>query len=236
MPSALARPRRCLILTVMPQSLITVVLIILAMNTTWFVIHSATLGLQALSATAPEAISRVFAPGALFANSAIAVHMVAGAILTIGAPLQALPILRRRWPHVHRRAGYGLFGLALVTGVGGLVYIALNGTVGGWWMSLWFTVYGACLMGAAANTVYYAIDKDMSRHAAWATRLIILAVGSWIYRMHYVIWYSLTDRLASNDAFTGLFDQIQVFAFFVPYLLLAELGMRWQRARVASAA
>ncbi|MEO0694036.1 MAG: DUF2306 domain-containing protein, partial [Pseudomonadota bacterium] len=75
----------------MPQSLITVVLIILAMNTTWFVIHSATLGLQALSAAAPEAISRVFAPGALFANSAIALHMVAGAILTIGAPLQALP-------------------------------------------------------------------------------------------------------------------------------------------------
>ncbi|MEL6752729.1 MAG: DUF2306 domain-containing protein, partial [Pseudomonadota bacterium] len=176
----------------MRLSLPTVVLVILALNTGWFVVHSAQLGLSGLTAETPGTISRVFAAGTPLSNLAIALHMVAGAILTIGAPLQALPILRRRWPHLHRRSGYTLFALALITGAGGLLYIALSGTVGGWWMSLWFAVYGALLILAAANTVYHSIAKDMRRHAEWATRLIILAVGSWIYRMHYVIWYSFT--------------------------------------------
>lgn len=219
----------------MRPSFVTVVLVILALNTVWFVLHSASLGLSGLRADAPGTVSRVFAAGTALSNLAIALHMVAGAALTIGAPLQALPILRRRWPAVHRKFGYALFGLALATGAGGLVYIAVSGTVGGWWMSFWFAVYGALLIVSAANTVYYAIAKDRVRHTEWATRLIILAVGSWIYRMHYVIWYSLTDRAASNDAFTGLFDRIQVFAFFLPYLLVAEVVFARRRMRLTRA-
>lgn len=219
----------------MRPSVATVVLVILALNTVWFVLHSASLGLSGLRADAPGTVSRVFAAGTALSNLAIALHMVAGSALTIGAPLQALPILRRRWPAVHRKFGYVLFGLALATGAGGLVYIAVSGTVGGWWMSFWFAVYGALLIVSAANTVYHAIAKDRVRHTEWAIRLIILAVGSWIYRMHYVIWYSLTDRAASNDAFTGLFDRIQVFAFFLPYLLVAEVVFARRRMRLTRA-
>lgn len=205
---------------------ITIVLIILAINTTWFVVHSAVLGWGGLTAAAPGTLSRVFASGSGLATLGLALHMVAGAVLTIGAPLQAIPAYRTRWPGGHRRSGYVLFGLAILTGLGGLSYILLNGTIGGWWMSGWFALYGALMIWAAINTVYFALDKDMVRHGAWATRLIVLAVGSWIYRMHYVIWYGLTDGAASNAAFTGLFDQIQVVAFFVPYLLIAEVFLR----------
>ncbi|MDJ0821284.1 MAG: DUF2306 domain-containing protein [Paracoccaceae bacterium] len=195
--------------------------------------YSASLGVQGLVADAPGTVSRVFFEDALVANAALALHMFAGALLTIGAPLQALPILRRRWPAVHRRSGYVLFGLAIVTGPGGFVYILIKGTVGGWWMSLWFAIYGGALIWAAAATIYHAIDKNRPQHFAWATRLVILAVGSWIYRMHYGIWYGLTDGLGSNSAFTGPFDQIQVFAFYVPYLLVAEVFLRRRLRRRA---
>ncbi len=192
----------------------------------WFVVHAAQLGWQGATSDAPELASRVYLAGATLSNLALALHMGAGALLTMSAPLQALPPLRRYWPGVHRRAGYVLFGLAILTAMGGLLYILVRGTVGGWWMSLWFAIYGVAMGVAAMQTVRFARQHDFRRHFRWATRLIILAVGSWIYRVHYGLWYALTDGLGSNQAFTGLFDEIQVVAFFVPYLLIAEFFLR----------
>lgn len=209
----------------------TLLLLLLALNTGWFVVYSGDLGLRGLISQVPGEVSRVFQDDGILANTGIALHMIAGAVLTFGAPLQVLPIVRRRWPGLHRRFGYVLFVLAVATGVGGLVYITLNGTIGGWWMSLWFAIYGAAMIWTAFNTVYFAMAKDLRRHFAWAVRLIVLAVGSWIYRMHYGIWYAATGGVASNKEFTGLFDQIQVFAFFVPYLLIVEIVLRWRNAR-----
>ncbi|MEM9427629.1 MAG: DUF2306 domain-containing protein [Pseudomonadota bacterium] len=210
----------------MPVYIANAALLLLALNTGWFVVYSAGLGLQGLAADAPSAVSRVFSDDAFLPNAALALHMISGAVLTVGAPLQALPLLRNRWPGVHRRSGYVLFVLALTTGVGGLGYIWMQGTVGGWWMSLWFALYGVALIWAATCTVRFAIRKDRARHFAWASRLVILAVGSWIYRMHYAIWFGLTDGMGSKPEFTGLFDRIQVVAFFVPYLLIAEVFLR----------
>src|SRR6056297_662259 len=187
--------------------------------------------LRGLLSRNPAEVSRVFHNDGILANVGIALHMIAGAVLTFGAPLQALPIVRRRWPGLHRRFGYGLFVLAVATGLGGLVYITVSGTIGGWWMSLWFAIYGAAMIWTAVNTVYFALAKDLRRPFAWAVRLVVLAVGSCIYRMHYAIWFAATGGVASNEEFTGLFDQVQVVAFFVPYLLIAEIVLRWRAGR-----
>lgn len=215
----------------MRRHLSTLLLSLLALNTAWFVVYSGNLGLRGLISAVPGDVSRVFEHDGSLANAGLALHMIAGAVLTFGAPVQALPVIRRRWPGLHRRFGYGLFVLAVATGLGGLCYILLNGTVGGGWMSLWFAIYGVAMIWAAVNTVYYALAKDMRQHFAWAVRFVVLAVGSWIYRMHYAIWYAATGGVASNAAFTGVFDQIQVVAFFVPYLLIAEIIMRLRGAR-----
>jgi len=213
------------------RALPTILLLVLALNTGWFVLYSGDLGLRGLLSEVPGEVSRVFLDAAVVANVGIALHMIAGAVLTFGAPLQTLPIVRRRWPGLHRRFGYVLFVLAIATGLGGFVYITLNSTIGGWWMSLWFAIYGAAMIWTAVNTIYFALAKDQRRHFAWAVRLVVLAVGSWIYRVHYGIWYAATGGIGSNDAFTGLFDQIQVFAFFVPYLLIAEFFLRRRNRR-----
>lgn len=211
----------------------TILLLFLSFNTAWFVVYSAVLGWQGLTLDDAGQASRVYEGDAPLANAGLALHMVAGALLTLVAPLQALPPLRRHWPGVHRRAGYIIFALALITGGGGLFYIAVQGTIGGWWMSLWFAIYGAAIVWSAQRTVYHARHHDFSCHFAWATRLVVLAVGSWIYRMHYALWYSLMDGVGSTKDLTGLFDRIQVVAFFVPYLLVAELLLRRTKARAA---
>ncbi|MBO6884136.1 MAG: DUF2306 domain-containing protein [Marivita sp.] len=220
----------------MRSALSSIGLLILAINTLWFVVYSAQLGVQGLLSDSPSDVSRVFLTDSIVANVALAGHMLAGAVLTIGAPLQALPILRNRWPRLHRRSGYGLLTAAVVTGVGGLVYIASVGTIGGAWMDFGFALYGAAILFAAIKTVSHAVARQRRSHFEWAVRLVVLAVGSWIYRMHYAIWYGLTGGVASNETFNGAFDRVQVLAFFVPYLVIAEVCLRLRRRNRTKAA
>lgn len=202
----------------------TILLSLLALSTALFTAYSAALGLQALTSGATH---RVFAAGTPLSNATLALHMITGGLLTLAAPLQPLTRHRRT---LHRRFGYILFALALTTGVGGLIYIAGSGTIGGVWMSLWFALYGIALIYTASQTLYAALNKDLVNHKRWATHFIILCLGSWLFRLHYTLWYAATDGWGSNEGLIGPFDRIQVVAFFVPYVLIAEWVMN-RRAR-----
>jgi uncharacterized membrane protein YhaH (DUF805 family) len=210
------------------QSLLLALLVVSVLP---FARHSVVFGLEGYGlGTLRE--TRLFRAGAPFANLAIFGHMLAGAAITLLAPLQLSGTLRRRFPGWHRWAGRTLVLGALVAGVAGLVYILSRGTIGGGWMDAGFALYGLLLMGAALQSIRFARARDFQRHRAWALRLFVLAIGSWIYRVHYGLWYLATDGAGSAQDFSGPFDLIQNFAFYLPYLALVELWLRL-RPRVA---
>lgn len=164
-------------------------------------------------------------------NLGIFAHMLTGAALTLLAPLQLLPAVRRRWPALHRASGYALAALALVTALGGLAFIALRGTIGGPPMDAAFAAYGALLLLAAWEAPRHARRRDWARHRRWALRLAVLALGSWLYRLHYALWHVATGGLASEPDFSGAFDQAALWAFFLPYLLALEGWFRREGRR-----
>ncbi|MCR9273273.1 MULTISPECIES: DUF2306 domain-containing protein [Mameliella] len=209
------------------RALPSVLLVLLALMVLPFAWHALTRPVLALQGV-PEALGRLFHPGAPLSNLAIYAHMITGAVITATVPLQLLPVIRRRAPGLHRLSGYTLATTAVVTGLAGLLYIALQGTVGGPWMSGWFALYGALMILAASNTVYYAIDKDVTRHRRWALRLMVLAVGSYFYRLHYGLWFATTGGIGVDD-FYGPFDRAMVWAFYLPYLALLELWFLGER-------
>lgn len=205
-------------------------LVLLALVAFPFAQHSATLGWQGLTRDL-SGESRFFLPDGRLSNPAVFGHMVAGGMLTGLVPIQLIPSIRRRAPSLHRASGYLLAASAGVAGVGGLVYIALRGTVGGPLMSMAFGLYGALILLAAAQTLRFARARAFGRHKRWALRLAVLAMGSWLYRVHYGLWYVATGGTASNDAFTGLFDQVALFTFYLPYLAILEAILRISDAR-----
>ncbi len=208
----------------------SVLLVLLSLAVLPFAWHAVTRPLLALQG-APEALDRLFHPGAPLSNLAIFAHMATGGIITLTVPLQILPVIRRRWPRVHRLSGYALATAAMFTGLAGLLYIALQGTVGGPWMSGWFGLYGVLIIVAAANTLYHARVRNVLRHRRWALRLMVLAVGSYLYRLHYGLWFATTGGIGADD-FYGPFDRAMVWAFYLPYLALLELWfLRERRAR-----
>jgi hypothetical protein len=192
-----------------------------------FVWHSVGRGVS-LGAEAERAASR-FVHGD-WSDVAIYAHMAAGGLLTLLAPLQLLGPVRRRWPVAHRWNGRAVVALALATGVGGLLYIAAWGTIGGPWMSANFALYGLLLGGAAAMTYHRARARDPS-HPEWALRLLVLALGSWFFRVQYGLWVLSVGEVGMRPDFTGGFDRVAAASFYLAPLALAEVVVRVRRAR-----
>lgn len=166
-------------------------------------------------------------------NAAIFGHMLVGGIVTFLVPLQLIGPLRRRVPRMHRWSGRMIALAAILTAMGGLIYIPLRGTIGGWPMDAGFMVYGILLLGCAVQTYRHARAGRFCVHRAWALRFFWLAIGSWLYRVHYGLWYLATDGLWSNPDFTGAFDLFQNVGFYLPYLIGVEVYLRRRPARLA---
>ena len=172
----------------------------------------------------------LFIAGGTFGNTAMVVHIAAGIALTVLVPLQLVGVIRWHITAMHRVTGMILIGLGLLTSVGGLAFIAIRGTIGGPVMSIGFSLYGVCMFTAAIRTLQMARDSNRTKHGQWAIRFFWLAMGSWFYRLHYVLWYLLTGGAWSNPDFSGTFDKIQNFAFFLPYLVIVEIWIYHQHS------
>ncbi|KIT17482.1 DUF2306 domain-containing protein [Jannaschia aquimarina] len=179
--------------------------------------------------TPDEVASRLFHEDALAPTAALYLHMVAGGALSILAPLQLLGAVRRRWPAIHRGTGRVTLGLAGITGLGGLIYIGALGTIGGLWMSFGFALYGALVIAVAWATWRSAVDRSPT-HPDWAARMVVLALGSWLYRVQYGLWELGTGGIGVREDFTGWFDRIQVLAFYLPWLMALELWLARRRS------
>jgi uncharacterized membrane protein len=195
---------------------------------TAFVFYAMGFGLRGLSQDLSQE-THLYTTGASLANGTIFTHMLAGAVITLLAPLQLIGPLRRRYPQLHRASGYVFFSAALFTALAGLSFIVLKRTIGGPVMDVAFALYGACVLVCSVQTVRAARAKHFAVHREWALRIFVLAMGSWLYRMQYGVWFALMGDWGIGENFSGPFDYFQDFAFFVPYLIGVEVFLRWER-------
>jgi Predicted membrane protein (DUF2306) len=180
-------------------------------------------------------LPRLYEPDMPFATTGIGIHFLGGAILLLLGPLQFVPAIRERAPALHRWIGRIYATAALLTGLGGLSFIALKGTVGGVPMNIGFAVYGALTVLAAIMTPIYAWRRQFVAHRAWAIRLFALVIGSWLFRIDYGFWQALTHRLGHTANFDGPFDIFMAFFFFIPNLIIAEIIIKARKVWTSAA-
>lgn len=163
------------------------------------------------------------------ATLGIGLHFAAGGIILILGCIQLIKRVREKYPALHRWLGRIYVVASLLTAVGGLLFILIKGTIGGWLMDIGFAGYGLLMFLAAFQTFREARAGRMERHRAWAIRLFALAIGSWLYRMDYGFWLLFTDGLGHTNTFSGPFDYFMDFFFYLPNLLVAEVFIRRYR-------
>ncbi|RYY28556.1 MAG: DUF2306 domain-containing protein [Sphingomonadales bacterium] len=186
-------------------------------------------GGTALSGTAQrwnESLPALHDPKTPLATIAIGSHFLTGGVLLLLGPIQLIGAIRRAAPAVHRWLGRLYVISAGLAGLGGLGFILSKGTIGGPVMSMGFGLYGALMVLGAVLTYVHARAGRVEKHRAWAIRLFALTVGSWLYRMEYGFWFLVAGRLGHASDFTGWFDAIMVFFFYLPNLAVAEMFIR----------
>src|SRR3954468_5328658 len=80
----------------------------------------------------------LFDPRAPMGTAGIAAHFAAGGTILLLGPIQLVSRIRGAAPAFHRWAGRIYVLAAFVAGIGGLTFIAANGTIGGPAMSFGF--------------------------------------------------------------------------------------------------
>lgn len=60
-------------------------------------------------------------------------------------------------------------------------------------------------------------------------RLFSLAIGSWLYRMEYGLWFLTVGELGHTATFDGSFDIAMAFLFYLPNLVVVEAFLRARR-------
>lgn len=156
------------------------------------------------------------------ATAAIGIHFVAGGVILVLGFIQLIDRIRHSYPVIHRALGRIYVMASLIAGLGGLGFILAKGTVGGRVMDAGFGLYGVLMVVCAVQTYRHARHRRIEVHRQWALRLFALAIGSWLYRMDYGFWFVLADGVGHTDTFSGPFDNLMAFAFYLPNLVVVE--------------
>jgi hypothetical protein len=182
-----------------------------------------------------EGLPRLYESHTPAATAGIGIHFAAGGIILALGCIQFVGSIRSRYPAVHRWIGRIYVTAAFLAGIGGLTFIAAKGTIGGTTMNVGFGIYGVLTAAAAVETYRHARARRLDIHRAWAMRLFALAIGSWLYRMEYGFWFLLADGAGHLKDFSGPFDKLMAFFFYVPNLLVVEALLRAPRASISTA-
>jgi len=176
----------------------------------------------------------LFEPRAPMGTAGIAAHFAAGGIILLLGPIQLIARIRKGAPAFHRWAGRVYVIASFIAGLGGLSFIAANGTIGGTAMDVGFGGYGALMAIASVQTWRHArarrLPGRLASHRAWAIRLFALAIGSWLYRMDYGFWILFTGGVGHTADYRGWFDLVMDSAFYLPNLAVAEAFIRARAA------
>mmetsp|Transcript_25767 Transcript_25767/g.59874 ORF Transcript_25767/g.59874 Transcript_25767/m.59874 type:complete len:294 (+) Transcript_25767:1-882(+) len=165
------------------------------------------------------------------AHWAFVAHCLGGGVLMILGPFQLLDTWKF-YPRLHRFVGWVFLVMSLLASVGGLLFIGWAGTVAGGLMNVGSSLYGIFMLICTLQTWLTAgSPKFVEQHREWAWRLYSLAIGAWLFRMEYGVWTGFLGRtFGSRLDYSGPFDKVMYFLFWVPNLLVVEY-LIWRRKR-----
>jgi hypothetical protein len=181
-----------------------------------------------------QSLPDLFNPDNPVATLSIGIHFLVGGIILALGPIQLFARVREWAPRFHHWTGRLYITTTLIAAVGGLLFIALEGTLGGLPMDLGFGLFGVLMFWASIETYRHARARRIDRHRAWALRLFSLAIASWLYRMEYGFWFLTVGELGHTSTFDGPFDIAMSFLFYLPNLAVVEIFLRTRGKRLRS--
>jgi hypothetical protein len=159
-------------------------------------------------------------------NTMIRAHLLFAVLLTSSGLMQLLPVVRRRWPRLHRWNGRSYMVAAVIASISGLVMVwTPPGTVGDLSQHLATTLNAALILLSAVMAWRAALQRRFDLHRQWALRLFLLVGGVWFFRIGLMLWLILNRGPAGFDPHTFQGPALTILAFGQSLLPLAVLQL-----------
>lgn len=164
-----------------------------------------------------------YVKGDTFGNAALFSHVIPAALLSVGGIIQLLPIVRRKFPTVHRWNGRMFLSLGFMGALSGLyltwIRDARLSDVG----SLGITLNGILIIIAVVFAWRYATAKQFDTHMRWVIHAFILVNGVWFFRLYLMAWYAANQGPNGNSPnIDGSMDIFLSYACYGIPMIIAE--------------
>jgi hypothetical protein len=156
-------------------------------------------------------------PGDTVGNGAMAVHVGVAVLVLLAGGLQLVPVVRRRWPAVHRWSGRVYLTGCAIGAVSGLSLVWGRGTVGDRSQHMAISINAALLLGCAVMAGRTARRRAFAAHEAWAIRTMLAASGVLFFRLFLALWLLVFRAPVGFDprTFSGPFLTTLAFTAYV---------------------
>ena len=175
--------------------------------------------------------------GDFFGNVAVVTHVLFAAIITVGGLMQLIPIIRSKWPAIHRWNGRLYVITALILSISGMfmVITRYEKIVGGLIGHVSIMINGAIIVLCAVKAFNFARKRKIAQHRIWALRLFLAASGVWMFRVGLMAWLSIHGKPVGFDpvSFSGPFLTTLYILVYVLPLFILEVYLRSQKSRSA---
>lgn len=152
---------------------------------------------------------------------AIYTHIFASALTLLLGPLQFMPILRARWPRLHRITGRIYLGIGVLFGGLAALYMAQY-AYGGLVSRAGFTLLSLVWLYTGVRAFLSIRQRDIAAHRRWMIRNYALALAAVTLRIGLGIGFGL--RMDFDIFYPAL-----AWVSWVPNLLVAECLIRATR-------
>lgn len=168
-------------------------------------------------------------------NIMFAVHVLLAAYVTLGGIFQLVPVLRSRYPALHRWNGRLYILTACFMALGGLWLTWGRGSYLSIVSGISVSLNGVLILTFSGLALRYAMQRKFEIHRRWAMRTFMVVSGVWFFRVGLMAWIVINQGpVGMNSTLSGPAD---IAIEFGSYLLpLAGLELYFIGQRTASPA
>jgi hypothetical protein len=179
-----------------------------------------------------------YEPGNTMGNTALAIHLLLAAVITIAGPLQLIPQVRAKVPQFHRWSGRVYMATAVIMSLTGLYLIWVKGgVVGGVVQHTGTSLNALAILLFSYMATRYAMAGKFGIHRRWAIRLYLAVSGVWFFRVGLLFWLIVNKGPVGFNpkTFLGPFLDFLTFAQLLIPIAVLEVYFRVQQKAGANA-
>ncbi|WP_430391652.1 DUF2306 domain-containing protein [Dyella sp. 20L07] len=175
-----------------------------------------------------------YIPGDGLGNSVLAAHLLCAVAVMLSGAAQLLPMIRRRWPRVHRWNGRFFLLSAVVASLGGMYMIWTRHVAGDQLTGrLGMSLDALLIVSFAGLALHHARARRFDAHRRWALRLFLAVGGVWFFRVGLMFWLAVNQGPVGFDpnTFSGPFLTFLNFAEYLLPLAVLQLYFIAERSQ-----